>query len=398
MKYKQKTKLENNDDLKKEGFLKDWKKSKKVKLFSGLGVILIAIVMLLVFILSGKENKINKQEVGIMDPELARAMTYEEVKEGDEIVEGAENVRFDAFFLRDLNGDGYAESIRGTCKEIGSETGVYVAEDGSETPIEKVIDFNLDWYGEAKARISTTTQEKDLEDAIDKENGKMVIDFTIYTDETNKELILYKNHVEGEIPLLSGYAPTNVEYLENTGVFNYNDETLRFTIDKEASVDGVGNVTTISRSNSYDIRVEYEIEVRNEGEIAGKVTILEKIPEYLSMKKADNPGWEITGNEARYETEEIGVGESKTYKVVMEWKKGDGHFGMQTNIAKIEEVSTPSGFEEENLQNNADEAEVMITISTGVEKVSGIVLIALIYIAAVIYMNRRFTIRKDDKE
>ena len=108
--------------------------------------------------------------------------------------------------------------------------------------------------------------------------------------------------------------------------------------------------------------------------------------------------WEITGNEARYETEEIGVGESKTYKVVMEWKKGDGHFGMQTNIAKIEEVSTPSGFEEENLQNNADEAEVMITISTGVEKVSGIVLIALIYIAAVIYMNRRFTIRKDDKE
>ena len=121
--------------------VKGYEKSKKVKLFSGLGVILIAIVMLLIFILSGKENKINKQEVGIMDPELARAMTYEEVKEGDEIVEGAENVRFDAFFLRDLNGDGYAESIRGTCKEIGSETGVYVAEDGSETPIEKVIDF-----------------------------------------------------------------------------------------------------------------------------------------------------------------------------------------------------------------------------------------------------------------
>ena len=29
LKYKQKTKLENNDDLKKEGFLKDWKKVKK---------------------------------------------------------------------------------------------------------------------------------------------------------------------------------------------------------------------------------------------------------------------------------------------------------------------------------------------------------------------------------
>ena len=189
--------------------------------------------------------------------------------------------------------------------------------------------------------------------------------------------------------------------------YYYKRKTVDFSIDKKIGrieIDGkkqritneeLGKAEVYRKSiNSTEIRVEYEIEVRNEGEIAGNVTILEKIPEYLSMKKADNPGWEITGNEARYETEEIGVGESKTYKVVMEWKKGDGHFGMQTNIAKIEEVSTPSGFEEENLQNNADEAEVMITISTGVEKVSGIVLIALIYILAIIYMSRRLTFAK----
>ena len=189
--------------------------------------------------------------------------------------------------------------------------------------------------------------------------------------------------------------------------YYYKRKTVDFSIDKKIGrieIDGkkqritneeLGKAEVYRKSiNSTEIRVEYEIEVRNEGEIAGKVTILEKIPEYLSMKKADNPGWEITGNEARYETEEIGVGESKTYKVVMEWKKGDGHFGMQTNIAKIETVETPSGFEEENLQNNADEAEVMITISTGVEKVSGIVLIALIYILAIIYMSRRLTFAK----
>ena len=61
------------------------------------------------------------------NPELARAMTYEEVAEGDEEVEGTNNcVQFDAFFLRDLNGDGYAESIRGTSKEIGSEDTLYM--------------------------------------------------------------------------------------------------------------------------------------------------------------------------------------------------------------------------------------------------------------------------------
>ena len=348
------------------------KKVTRVKIISGimLGIILIATALLFLMFENNKDKQLLKN---ITDPELARAMTYDVVEPGDEIVDEAQNVRFDAFFLRDLNGDGYAESIRGTCKEIGQEdtlymelnvitagylkdakieingdnfymqtalpkddelkdnyignnvrviefndiingtqkmltgiirsgnystssgktdalnnninnyskinnvtlTGIYVAEDGTETPIEKVVDFNLDWYGETKARISTTTQEKDLEDAIDEENGKVIIDFTVYTDEANKELILYKNHVEGEIPLLNGYAPTNVEYLESTGVFDYNDETLRFTIDKEASKDEDGNVTTISRSNNYDIRVEYPIEAYYE---IGQDTIQVKIP------------------------------------------------------------------------------------------------------------------------
>ena len=54
-------------------------------------------------------------------------MTYDEVQDGDEIVEGTDgNVKFDAFFLRDLDGDGYAESIRGTSKEIGKEDTLYM--------------------------------------------------------------------------------------------------------------------------------------------------------------------------------------------------------------------------------------------------------------------------------
>ena len=61
------------------------------------------------------------------NPELAKAMTYDEVKDGEEDVEGTEgNVKFDAFFLRDLDGDGYAESIRGTSKQIGKEDTLYM--------------------------------------------------------------------------------------------------------------------------------------------------------------------------------------------------------------------------------------------------------------------------------
>ena len=370
--------------------VKGYEKSKKVKLFSGLGVILIAIVMLLVFILSGKENKINKQEVGIMDPELARAMTYEEVKEGDEIVEGAENVRFDAFFLRDLNADGYAESIRGTCKEIGSEdtlymelnvvtagylkdtkievngenfylqtalpkdnelkdnyvgnnikkiefndivngtqkmltgivrsgdytssynkagaignninnyskvnsvtlTGTYVGEDGTETPIEKTVNFNIDWYGTTRARIYTTTQNKNLQNAIDEENKTVTVNFTVYTEENDYELIVSKNHVEGEIPLFNGYGPISVEYTGNSGVFSYDDDTLEFTIDKEAVVDEAGNIkTSVGRSNSYNIKVVYPIEAYQE---LSADTIRLKIPVKTYYEGYNNQNSEFT--------------------------------------------------------------------------------------------------------
>ena len=62
-------------------------------------------------------------------------MTYEQVQEGEEKVQvqgpngemvDYDYVQFDAFFLRDINGDGYAEGIRGTCKEVGKEDTLYM--------------------------------------------------------------------------------------------------------------------------------------------------------------------------------------------------------------------------------------------------------------------------------
>ena len=81
----------------------------------------IAVVTTLIF------KNIEQARMLANNPELAKAMTYDEVKEGEEIVEGTNgNIKFDAFFLRDLNGDGYAESIRGTSKQIGKEDTLYM--------------------------------------------------------------------------------------------------------------------------------------------------------------------------------------------------------------------------------------------------------------------------------
>ena len=73
--------------------------------------------------LNSKEQ-LNNQG-GVTTAELEVSKTYEEVQEGDEATQ-SEYVKFDAFFLRDLDGDGYAESIRGACREIGGEDTLYM--------------------------------------------------------------------------------------------------------------------------------------------------------------------------------------------------------------------------------------------------------------------------------
>ena len=90
-------------------------KHKKITLIIAIVLVIVGVVSTLIY------KNVEYARMLANNPELAKAMTYEEVKDGDENIEGTDNVKFDAFFLRDLNGDGYAESIRGTSKEIGKE-------------------------------------------------------------------------------------------------------------------------------------------------------------------------------------------------------------------------------------------------------------------------------------
>ena len=113
--------------------MKEKKQNTKVKNKNGkhinkkvaiIPIIATAIIAAIVGVyLSNKDNN----KLSVISPEIARSMTYDQVQEGEENVEGTnEHVKFDAFFLRDLNGDGYAESIRGTCNEIGKEATLYM--------------------------------------------------------------------------------------------------------------------------------------------------------------------------------------------------------------------------------------------------------------------------------
>lgn len=85
-----------------------------------------AILLVIIGVIEVAIFQADNQREGINNPELAKVMTYAQVKDGEEAVDGTDNVKFDAFFLRDINNDGYAEGIRGTSRQIGKEDTLYM--------------------------------------------------------------------------------------------------------------------------------------------------------------------------------------------------------------------------------------------------------------------------------
>ena len=84
-------------------------------------ILLLIVIASLIFVKSKNTTKI------VTDKELLKAMTYAEVIDGEGSIENTENnVSFDVFFMRDLDGDGIEEKLRGTCKQIGKEDTLYM--------------------------------------------------------------------------------------------------------------------------------------------------------------------------------------------------------------------------------------------------------------------------------
>ena len=91
--------------------MKDLSSNTKEKII--LAGLIVAIIILTVAVGLFSTLKNSRKSAQIANPELARAMSYGELTEKDEETQ-SENVRFSVYFARDLNGDGYAEKVKGT--------------------------------------------------------------------------------------------------------------------------------------------------------------------------------------------------------------------------------------------------------------------------------------------
>ncbi len=336
------------------------KKTKlKAKLLVACSALMLAIISLTLLFSNSRKNEFHPTG------EIARSMTYDTVDPGDENINATEYVKFDAFFLRDLNGDGIADGIRGACRKIGESetlymelniltqgklengvitinnnnfylqtaipkdtevkenaignninkielntinngtqklltgmvrsgdydyssskasaiendtskyskensvtlTGEYVSEDGeTRIPIEKEVKFQVDWHGSINANIIDVNKKQDLTKAIDKENEELNLEFAVKTKEPKEELIIKKSVLEGEIPQLNGQSPIKVEAINNVSNFSYDEVTRKFTFEKESTLtEETGIVSnTISRENTYNIRVVYPLSAYEE--------------------------------------------------------------------------------------------------------------------------------------
>ena len=319
-----------------------------------IAAILVVCVIVTVFVSSNVSYYNRKMSVST---ENARAMEYVQVEENDAKT-NSDYVSFDAFFLRDLDEDGYAESIRGTCKEVGTDdtlymelkvsgngylenavirmingnyyfntvipkdsyvkdneigsniraiefnnlyagtqklltgkvrsgnynykssklsaigddtnnyskvnsivlTGTHVADDGTRTEIEKVVEFNLDWYGTAKAEVydghyngpNYKNQTYYFDEMVNPDSQEVVVSFDVAIAETQNKLLLNKTKFEVDIPKLNGYDPLSVEVTTKGITSQYDETTGVLSGDVECVLDENGVITNNAYDFSYD--------------------------------------------------------------------------------------------------------------------------------------------------
>ena len=76
--------------------------------------LLVVLVTIMGVVFLGDDNK--KE---IKTKEQLRLLEYNKVEENDEVIDGTSAITFDAFFLKDINGDDIADGIRGTSNLVG---------------------------------------------------------------------------------------------------------------------------------------------------------------------------------------------------------------------------------------------------------------------------------------
>ena len=159
---------------------------------------------------------------------------------------------------------------------------------------------------------------------------------------------------------------------------------------------------------STTIKFVYKIEVENQGEISGYATeITDYVPEGLKFVQEDNKQWNESSVANVVTTNALAKtllkpGEKASVNITLQWINGEGNLGQKVNVAEIsDDYNFNNSHDIDSTPNNKvvgeddlDTAPVVLSISTGAEKMIFIVPIAIASIAVVsIFISKKFIIR-----
>lgn len=303
------------------------------------GTALLVLLSIIATIIGLNLKKVNNK-LATLDAETLKSMTYSEITDKDSKIDNCEYVQFSAFFTRDLNGDGNAEKLNGTCKNVNSTdflyidlnvqtdgylkdgvitinsnnfkynmkmikddvlknnyisddvkkielnnvnagtekliignilaniqndtnnysnttsitlTGTHVSDENVETPINKTMNIETDWYGTTTAKLYTDNFYYDYNNL-----QSETTTFSVKINEIQEELILKENEVTLTIPKLNEYSPLDVKCTNSNVESEYDESTGVLKIKRSSKIDENGIVTdALSRYNTYTVSVTY---------------------------------------------------------------------------------------------------------------------------------------------
>lgn len=353
------------------------------------------------------EEKIEGIHVQILDKETQEVVYEFDTKEKEEVIEGLPIGEYD--IIQSTTLDGYVT----THSELTIKDEKGVQENVLKQKISKLI-----------IKVKDTEENKDIEaskiEIKDKETGKVIAS----TEPEENENILKIEKVEGgylverlpiqkyelEVKALEGYKEIDKKDITIEDVEEVQEvevETRKLILDMKVEKylnkisvnnekqninnNGINKIEIHKKAiNKASIELEYIIKVSNIGEMAGTIgKIVDEMPENMQFEKdKSDSSWRQEGNilvSTEYANKELGVGESKEYKVVIKWINGKDNFGTKMNTAKIEGITNKLNYSDNNQNDNIAKVITLFSVATGskakiVIEIMNIILLAIIII------------------
>ena len=178
-----------------------------------------------------------------------------------------------------------------------------------------------------------------------------------------------------------------VETNGGTKEYNYNNSKL-------AKVE-----IASKKMSTSNIKVEYKIIVKNNGNVEAYGTeIADTMPQGFEFDGNANDDWTLESKKAvnkSLASIKLKPGESKELTIVLTKDLSDGSIGTETNIAQVSKTYNTANEKDSNTDNDSSQAQLIISVKTGLAIKIGIVLGIILILVAVAMLIKNKKISKN---